>query len=134
MGKLIRVAIVGAVVLGASLGLATTASAAVECSSGYACIWEHDSYSGQYHFRSVTSGDYTTLSNAASSAGANGTECARTRFYDLAGHTSGDYFTLYSATQVGTNYQDPNLTNGVGFDGAGENWDNRVSSHLFVGC
>jgi hypothetical protein len=131
MSKVIRFGLAALTAVGLTTGLAGVANAA-ECGAGYTCIWQNNDYAGSYNWRSYTSGNFS-LSNAASSAGANGQSCTWSRFYDGVGQ-SGGWFTLYSATRVGSNYQDPYLANGVGYDGAGVNWDNRVSSYLFLNC
>ncbi|MFI9486977.1 hypothetical protein ACIG47_11355 [Promicromonospora sp. NPDC052451] len=131
MGKAMRFLLMIGAAFGFTFGAMGVASAA-ECGSGYTCIWQNNDYGGDYNARSINSGDFS-LNNAASSAGANGATCRTSRFYDGTGQ-SGSYFTLSSAQLVGSNYQDPNLSNGVGNDGAGINWDNRVSSYQFLNC
>lgn len=110
------------------------AQAAGDCKSGYACIWEHDSYSGRSYGGSVAGPVASTINNMASSASANGARCTTARYYDSGSTNSGSYFDLYSRQLMGYNYRDPNLTNGAGYGPyATQNWDNRVSRIIFLG-
>lgn len=74
----------------------------------------------------------TSANNKASSVSANGRACALARHYD-AGNQTGSagtgYFTMYSRHVDGYNHFDPNLANGAGYD-----WNDRVSSIMFLAC
>lgn len=76
---------------------------------------------------------HESINNQGKSAAANGATCKKTRFYDYTWGNSGSFFILHSESIVGTNYRDPDLSNGAGVgDYAHENWENRVSRITYV--
>jgi hypothetical protein len=99
------------------------------------CFWTDASYSGTARGSSYTkySAAGYWFNDTASSASANGGSCAETNFYKDDGW-QGDYFTLYSQTLRGQNYKDPWLGNGVGYNGVGVNWNDKVTSIMFTHC
>lgn len=110
-----------------------------KCDLGYSCLWMERTYEGTSYGteRSKTKvADW--LYKLGNSAGANGRACDHTRYYEswsyTTGNPSGKYFTLYSEHRIGSNYRDPNLSNGAGFDGTGINWANRVGAVAHMKC
>ncbi|WP_250442643.1 peptidase inhibitor family I36 protein [Actinotalea sp. C106] len=140
LGK--RAAAAAALALGLAVGIGSPASAAVApCPSGYACGWDSTSYSGTYFASALNKTNWGRqgFGNRAESAAANGASCQFTRFYKswniVTNDVYGDYFTLYSRQLLGSNYQDPNLSNGAGYDSAGEgSYANTLEAHWFTGC
>lgn len=128
--------------VGIMIGVAVPAGAAdAPCDSGYACGWDGTSYSSTFFGTAHTKTRWSLqgFANKAESAAANGASCTQTRFYKswniITNDVYGDYFTLYSRTLLGYNYQDPNLSNGAGFDSAGEgSYSNTIEATWFVGC
>lgn len=126
-----------AALMGASVLGVPNANAAANCGTGYACIWQDNNYTGQHYWKQVRQAQAvpSTINNMASSAAANGGTFPCTYFYDFAYQNSGSFFVLWSRTLKATNYQDPNLSNGAGFQANyNENWDNRVSRIVFGAC
>lgn len=123
-----------------TLGVSSAAIAGTEnCSAGYSCLWSGTSYDGSVYGTARNATEVADwLREDGESASANGASCKSTRFYDkwswVSGAPAGSYFTLDSKTLVGSNYRDPNLANGVGYDGAGINWANKVGAVKHVAC
>ncbi|AWE43217.1 hypothetical protein DDD63_11210 [Actinobaculum sp. 313] len=115
---------------------APAAQAAPGCASGWACVWQSYSYTGQWAAAksdgplSVTSDKNGVAKTKSASAWANGRLCKHSYFQDGKGKS----FRLDSEQLVRTNYRDPNLSNGAGKGTyAGENWNDRVRSVVFSG-
>lgn len=136
------VMIIGAILgaLAIFMGTAGIASASIsQCSSGNACLWGENSYSGCFYQSSV---DRTSLgnwqascstgvsaNNGANSVANRGNSC-NVGFYDGTSYT-GAYIRFDRPVSGGT-YQDPDLSNGGGSGGSTTaNWDNRISSLNF---
>jgi len=103
------------------------------CTLGYACLWQNNDYNGTDYGKLYNGSVVSTMDNKASSAASNGKTCSKTRFYDSSNGT-GKYFELSSQYLVGSNYRDPNLSNGAGVGPySGENWSDRVSYIAFSG-
>lgn len=123
-------------------GVAQSASAAT-APSGYACGYDLNqgwSAGGDYYCTQKNMSNWwgTGMNNRSSSAAANGASCKYTRYYKSWDFTTdsvyGSYFTLYSEQLMGSNYRDPDLSNGAGFDGAGQNFNNTIEGTWFTGC
>ncbi|WP_231957959.1 peptidase inhibitor family I36 protein [Arcanobacterium haemolyticum] len=104
------------------------------CPVGASCVWTGKGYTGikgrNYDHSSPV---HESINNQGKSAAANGATCKKTRFYDYTWGNSGSFFILHSESIVGTNYRDPDLSNGAGVgDYAHENWENRVSRITYV--
>lgn len=127
--------------LGFALPVATAAQAGDGlCASGYACGYDSISYDGAAMGTQKGSSNWANngFSDRADSASTNGAACKYTDFYDTWGLLdsvpSGMLFTLYSRQKVGSNYRDPNLSNGAGFNSAGTDIRNRIGASVFWGC
>ena len=144
MKRTLRFVVVGML---ASLLMGTGVTAAQAgtgyCALGSACAWKDASYEGGLHRTEINISLYWDVwfNDVTTSVAANGRSCNYTRFYadtylTVRGNDagSGNWFTLYSKTRMGQNYQDPNLTNGAGFDGTGTDWNDKVSAITFTGC
>lgn len=96
---------------------------AASCALGWGCLWQGSNYSGKWAANQYDGFVNTTVSN---SAWANGNSCHRTSFRTGSGSTN-HFFILDSQTRIGSNYRDPNLSNGAGRGQySGENWKDRV--------
>ncbi|TBW20871.1 hypothetical protein EZJ44_08055 [Arcanobacterium bovis] len=106
------------------------------CPLGASCVWIHYNYDGiAGENYSHSSPVHASRDNNTKSAAANGKSCYATHFYDYRWGNSGSYFTLYSKYMKGSNYQDPNLSNGAGVGPyANENWADRISRVTYDGC
>ncbi|WP_338022167.1 peptidase inhibitor family I36 protein [Arcanobacterium pluranimalium] len=111
------------------------------CKAGASCLWTQNDYNGGFAYNEDHSSPvYSGINNRANSVVANGASCPVTAFYDYRDGNSGSYFMLYSRTRIGSNYQDPNLSNGAGVgpeeypEWASENWSNRISRVTYMHC
>ncbi|WP_448062439.1 peptidase inhibitor family I36 protein [Cellulomonas hominis] len=120
------------------LGVAPAQAGTGLCDSGYACVYQDLSYDGGlYGSAQNTTSFWGNLkwNDKATSASVNGAGCRSTRFHEHAdSRPYGAYFTLNSRQLVGSNYRDPDLRNGAGYDGTGVNWNDRISGFQFVDC
>ncbi len=139
MRNTLRLALVGVIAVG-TLGVGASVASAADsnCPLGAACAFDGYAYSGPTVVTAYNNTNLwgTSYNDDASSAAANGRNCKYSRFYADTTYSSGGsgpYFTLYSKYKLGYNYQDPDLSNGAGYNGSG-NWDNRVSAIEFAGC
>ncbi len=140
MRRTARLAVAGALAAALVGTAAPAASAAGDCAVGYTCVWRDLGYTGKWmgsaHSWVSFWGDLA-FNDQVTSAAANGARCRHTEFHEHAdmstGYPSGDRFRLNSATLVGHSHRDPDLRNGAG-DRPGENWNDRVSGFVFVGC
>lgn len=134
--RLRRTAATTALLAVALLAPATAAHAGLEqCAAGYACIWVNDQYDSSFHrtYNSKTLG-YTIWDNTANSVASYGNSYC-TRFYDSPDRVGSNLFFSYPAR--GGTIRDPYLKNGGGEGGDGAavaDWENRVSSIVFVAC
>ncbi len=120
---------------------APAAQAAPSCASGWACVWQSYSYTGQWAANDrdgalrITSDKAGVAKTKSNSAWANGKVCSSTYFRDRQPKDkNGNYFTLNSQQVVNSNYRDPNLSNGAGTGkDSGQNWQNRVRYVVFDG-
>jgi len=135
-----RVVIAGLLAaLAMGFGVSSASAAPGVCSSGYSCVWYYSHYntlvgSGAESAVSLNSGNFpAAIANKSNSAWANGGSCNYTEFWTQY-LQAGSKFTLYSQTRLGSNYRDPQLSNGAGFDGAGINFANDIASYRFTGC
>lgn len=137
--KFLKRTLVALIATGFVLAWSAPAQAGTEnCSTGWSCVWEHKVYEGKVGAVTLNKNVVPYVSNMGSSAAANGQTCRSTRFYETWSvwnqNVSGSYFTLDSKVLVGSNYRDPNLSNGAGYDGVGQNWEDRVSGIWHVKC
>jgi hypothetical protein len=127
----------------AFVGVGIAPASAYTCNSGMMCLWKDRSYSGTIIGRSGTVGSLggTALDNAASSAATNGKSCRKTWW--AGGYTNPTWdaygFALWSEQLTGSNYRDPNLSNGAGFyedapRGYNQNMEDYISSWQFIDC
>lgn len=141
-GKKVWVSV--ALTLAMCLGFAASASASASwCSTGYACMWGENQYTGCFKqfFNSATSlGNWTTCPGVTANNGANSVRvetvnCDRVRYHEDVSY--GGAALEFNRIGLGYNYQDPNLGNGggvlVGSSGS-SNWNNRISSVRMLDC
>ena len=147
-----RIAVGGiTLALGALFGMPALASASVsQCTSTHGCIWGENSYSGCFYQNGGNVPDYTKvdwtdtcstgvkINDGADSVKDNGSNAScYLVFYANSGY-GGDAI-KFSPAVSGSNYEDPNLSNGAGLNYAPsggtsqkENWSNRISSDKFI--
>ena len=128
----------------AVLGIATPATAGTDqCWNGAACVWKNSSYTNLFRGMVTSSKDYHvtawsdgtfSLGDEVSSVRSQGNTC-RVKFFRNRNYEDTDKFIYFNRVADGSNYQDPYLSNGGGAGPwAGENWNDRISSHRFVDC
>ena len=119
------------------IALAPIASAGVEnCQLGAACLWSDYDFNGFKAWNEDPESQvHPSIDNKSKSAAANGASCSATYFYDFYRGRTGSYFILNSKTRIGTNFRDPDLSNGAGIGKYRyQNWENRVSNITFSDC
>lgn len=108
-----------------------------QCSTGYACLWGENDYSGCFYQSAVDRDGLPTWATCTGANANNGANSVRNEgqscnvvFFDQTGRVGPGI--LFNRVADGYNFQDPYLGNGggVGFNGgvATQNWNNRISS------
>lgn len=141
MKKLTRLVVVGVLAIGITAPLAGAAQAGTGlCNSGFACGYDKTNYDGDMYGTAKNSYDWKLVgfANRADSVSVNGASCKYTDFYDTWHWWDtapiGKLFTLYSRQLMGSNYRDPNLANGAGYNSSGKDIRNRIDATVFWGC
>jgi hypothetical protein len=110
------------------------AGSSSDCGAGYACTWANNNYDpGIIWTHYLNNSAKIGLANdTANSVAAHGTvNCVRF-YWDV--NNTGDSIT-FRRPAIGGIYRDPALSNGGGaYGNTTLNWENRISSILWVAC
>lgn len=139
-----RIVLAGILALGIGTAAGGSAQATAGCTAGFACLWQNTNYNigapAAEWGNDATKGNLYATSGTrdrndlASSAHANGKQCAATRWFEH-GNQKGMWIELRSQQGSTVYYKDADLANSAGIAGNyTTNFDNMATSYQFVGC